>query len=408
MSAEGTAHAEETFAAGADAIRRVLDARFGAGLRIVGHTFLHQEESPVVVSVALAGAPIDSAVAKFAKRGSDGRIDDDSDAAWKLANEWATLAFLTEVSAAESLLQPLPVPEFYGGDRAAGVVVMADLGAGDSLANVLLRSAGEAPGVAAEERLGGWVDSVARIHLATFGRTGRYRELREPLGRLAEADPGEQERMSAAWLELADRLGVEHDSDVETELALVAALVAQPGDWEVVSIRDLCPDNNRVRPDGSVWLFDAEYSAPQHALLDVAYLHATMPSCWCVRRLPAGLADRLVTRYAGALAVGGRDVGADFTEQLALCRVQLALWRGAGSVRPALSDNGDDHQYWDTYDFTFLSQRQQVAMRCEQVVDAAALHPRLPAVADWAARLHTAIRLAWLSSRSLPLYPAFD
>ena len=143
-------------------------------------------------------------------------------------------------------------------------------------------------------------------------------------------------------------------------------------------------------------------------MIDMAYLHATMPTCWCVRRLPDGLADRLVTRYVNALAAGGREVGADFTEQLALCRSHLALWRGAGAARRAVLDDGDNRPYWDIYDFTFPSHRQQLAMRCEQAAESAGLHPRLGAMAEWAARLHTAILSTWPSAEPLPLYPAFS
>lgn len=398
------ARSESTYAAGAVALDRIIVARFGTGARVVGHCFLHHAEHPVVATLTLDGASVSTAVAKFAVHDADGLIDDDSEAAWQLANEWATLEFLTEVAGPDSL----PVPEFYGGDHAAGVVVMSDLGPGDSLAEVLLSADGDRRGVIAEERLGAWVDSVARVHLATFGRTDRYRELRAGLGRPAGADPLQDSNISGAWLELSDHLDVEHTAEVTAEFGVIAALIADPGDWDVVSLKDLCPDNNRVHVDGSVSLFDAQYSGSAHALIDIAYLHATMPTCWCVRRLPDGLADLVVTRYVDALATGGREVGADFTEQLALCRAHMALWRGAGAARRAVLEDGDNRPYWDTYDFTFPSHRQQLALRCEQVAEGAALHPRLGAVATWSARLHTAIRSAWPASEPLPLYPAFS
>lgn len=404
MSTAERARSESTYAAAAGALERIVVARFGPGARIAGYGFLHHAEHPVVATLTLDGAAVGTAVAKFAVHDADGRIDKDSEAAWQLANEWATLAFLTEVGGPGSL----PVPEFYGGDQTAGVVVMSDLGPGDSLAEVLLRADGDARGVTAEDRLGAWVDSVARVHLATLGRTDRYRELRGELGGPAGSDPLQDANMAAGWLELSDHLGVGHTPDVTSEFGVIAALIADPGDWDVVSLKDLCPDNNRVHVDGSVSLFDAQYSGSQHALIDLAYLHATMPTCWCVRRLPDGLADRLVARYLDALSSGGRVVGTDFTEQLALCRTHMALWRGAGAARRAVQDDGDNRPYWDTYDFTLPSHRQQLALRCEQVAEAAALHPRLGAMAEWSARLHTAIRSAWPASEPLPLYPAFS
>lgn len=390
------------------ALERILVDRFGEGATIVGSRFLHHEDHPVVATLTLAGAPVGTAVAKFAVRDVDGLIDDDPEAAWQLANEWATLEFLTETALERADRGSLPVPEFYGGDQSAGVVVMADLGPGDSLAEVLLRADGAERGGAAEDRLGAWVDSVAAVHLATFGRTDRYRELRATFGRPAGVDPLQDANMSGAWLELSDTLGVEHTTEVSDQLTLITSLLAEPGDWDVVSLKDLCPDNNRVHADGSVSLFDAQYSGCQHALIDVAYLHSTMPTCWCVRRLPEGLADRLVGRYVDALAAGGREVGADFNEQLASCRTYMALWRGAGAARRAVLDDGDNRPYWDTYDFTLPSHRQQLAMRCEQVAEAAALHPQLDAVADWSPRLSAAIRSVWPSSEPLPLYPAFS
>jgi aminoglycoside/choline kinase family phosphotransferase len=305
----------------------------------------------------------------------------------------------------------LPVPECYGGDREAGLVVMADLGDGDSMAEVLLRDpavAGPEATDAAVRSFEGYIDAIAALHLATFGTGDRYRAFRTDFGPPPN-DPLAPSTLLDGWRELGVHLDVVLDAAVEAEVAAVEALLAAPGAWEVLSLKDLCPDNNRVLPGGEVRLFDAQYSGLHHGLIDVAYLHTTMPTCWCVRRLPDGLADRLVERYVDRLRAAGHDPGdpLTFARELAMCRVYMALWRGGGAARHAPSQDGDAQPYWDAYEFSMVSHRQQLAFRTRQLAEAAALRPDLAALHAWAERLHQTVVRTWPSAEPLPLYPAF-
>ena len=170
---------EAAFDAGRTAVDRIVAERFGPGAAVRAHRFVHQPERPIVAVLDLTGASVPTAIVKFAPREPDGVIDDHSEAGWQLANEWATLAFLTMVANERDEGAPeLPVPECYGGDREAGLVVMADLGDGDSMAEVLLRDpavAGPEATDAAVRSFEGYIDAIAALHLATFGTGDQYR-----------------------------------------------------------------------------------------------------------------------------------------------------------------------------------------------------------------------------------------
>src|SRR5438876_700303 len=93
--------------------------------------------------------------------------------AWRFFNEWAGTQFV------ERLASERPLgPRLYGGDRAAGLVVIEDLGEGGCLADLLF---GADP-VRAEAGLVEAAATVGQLHAASLGRAEEYRDLRAALG----------------------------------------------------------------------------------------------------------------------------------------------------------------------------------------------------------------------------------
>jgi hypothetical protein len=386
----------------------LLSLRLGSPVEVVGQQILNHDGHAFVARIQLdAGSPVAGAVVKMAHRGDDGEFDKDNadpfGPAAKLWNEWAGLEFLSSL--------PTPctaVPAFYGGDAELGFVVMEDLGSGPSLANLLLGTSAEQ----ARAGLDGYVDALAEVHLATFGHTEAYDELRARFGATAPAHHG----FSAAKClgDLKEPLRdldstIDLDGDAAAAVAWIDAILDDPGPWRAFSLNDCCPDNNRVDASGKLRLFDVEFADARHALLDVAYLRTTMPTCWCVRRLMPDLADDLVQRYRDRLAAGGRATSdAEFHAALNACAAFWALLNASWHAKAALEPTGADRPYWDAYDFTFGSRRQIFLQRLTELADAADRQPELAALRTCLVDpARAAARRAWQVVEPLPLYPAF-
>jgi hypothetical protein len=86
--------------------------------------------------------------------------------AWRFFNEWAWMQFVERLSCERPL-----GPRLYGGDRAAGLMVMEDLGEGGCLADLLF---GADP-VRAKAGLVEAAATLGQLHAASLGRAEEYR-----------------------------------------------------------------------------------------------------------------------------------------------------------------------------------------------------------------------------------------
>jgi hypothetical protein len=114
----------------------LLATRFGGPVRL-GRGEALQDRSSVVRFSVLDG-PSEAPPSIVVKRAPPDQLYDANApgypaSSWFLFNHWAGLQFLSHV-AGEGTLSP----RVYGGDRAAGVVLMEDLGTGLGLDEVLL------------------------------------------------------------------------------------------------------------------------------------------------------------------------------------------------------------------------------------------------------------------------------
>jgi hypothetical protein len=384
----------------------LLEESFGGAVRITGEERVPHEGRARLVRLHLAGAPVPSAVVKLVRPPESEATAPPDDDPWspaaRLANEATGLAFLSTLPGPR-----LPVPAFYGASNSLGFVVMEDLGTGHSLADVLLTGSP----AAAEAALTGYVDALADIHLATFGRTGDHDELRRN-------QPGHPHPTTlfddAGRPFLPQSLhhvpgGIELDDAAVAALTWIEGVVGAPGPWRAFTPNDCCPDNNRVDDGGRVRLFDLEFATCRHALLDLAYLRTTMPTCWCVRRLPAGLADRLVDHYRARLRTVGPPMSdAEFARALDACQAYWAITTVGWHLDRAF-EPGDDGWYFETYDFQVASRRQMILLRMAELADAATRRPQLAAlVTGLVEPLVAAVRQVAPAVQPLPLYPAFS
>jgi hypothetical protein len=205
-------------------------------------------------------------------------------------NEWAGLQFLTEIASHSAL-----VPRFYTGNKAHGLIAMEDLGTGNGLHHLLLADNSEV----AEEAAVQYAATVGKMHAATIGKQEAFSRIRKALG---PVDIPDYAWISSVLWEAIHTLNVAPAAGIEDELKQLTSIMENPGPFSAYTHGDPCPDNILLGTSGK--LFDFEYGAYRHALIEGVYARMPFPTCWCVSRLPAHIIDRMETNYRRELAKG--------------------------------------------------------------------------------------------------------
>lgn len=297
-----------------------------------------------------------------------------------------------EAAGLEALAGGVAVPRLLASADEPPLVVMADLGTGSSLADLLLGTDRSA----AEQGLDGWIDALARLHaastpgvLAAFERNLSARTT----GAVGPDYTGEHMAAAAAmYADLAPGVGVQPGAALDEMVALLERLSGE----RVMTPGDTCPDNNLVAPDGTVTLLDLEGAAARHPAWDLAYLRVPWPSCWCAWQVPAETAAAAVARYreqAGTPWAAGPSFAADLdAATLGWCLLSSA-WFLSGAL-----EGGDG-----------ASPGKPRPGRRTLVLHRLALATTLPGsdvLRDFASRLHAALLARW-GEHPLALAPAF-
>jgi hypothetical protein len=191
-------------------------------------------------------------------------------------------------------------PRLIAADPAELVLLMSDLGAAPSMADLLLsRSAGAAQPAAAA--LLGWARAAGQLAVAAGGRQPDFTAL---VSRYAAGGPigGVTAGLRERVLGIAERaalLGVEPAAAEQPALAAELAAVCEvlgPDHYPVFSPGDICPDNNLLTADGPRFV-DFESSGFHSVFLDAAYIRMPFSTCWCAFRLPPPLAAEAEAAY---------------------------------------------------------------------------------------------------------------
>jgi len=315
-----------------------------------------------------------------------------------LWNDWAGAQFLTRHGVTNT-------PRFIGGDAGLGFILVEDLGDGPDLATVLL---GDDPRVA-RLALAGWVDALAAVHTGAHAQGPQYAAVRTRLG-----PPTPKEDVRGLVQLIPSRVRVSYDPGfaldrhvVDVIGVMVRELDSPP--WQTLTLGDSCPDNNVVAEDGSVRLFDLQWAMFRHALFDVAALHTIMPTCWCVRRIPDGLADALAERYRTRIAsvIGVARDEERFRRALAIARAARALLAAVSLLSRAADQTGAEHQELAAYSFRVCTPRQLLFLRLDELEAVAGEELRLAPLGDLARAIRDVARARFGATEAIPLFPAF-
>lgn len=217
----------------------------------------------------------------------------------------ASSGFAAEAAALSVVATDLPVPTLISEDQAEKIVVMTDVGVGQSVADALL---GADP-VAAEEALGGWCDALVEVHRSTADLRSRF------AAAVAERDPDASVTIDpmSGWLAGVPHAlrtcdaGLDIPGEVEDDLLVLSERLSSES-WQALSPADTCPDNN-VIVGPRLFLVDFEEAAFRNVAWDLAYLRVPWPSCWCAWAIPEPVGSAALDRYFTAMH--GTIVGAD-------------------------------------------------------------------------------------------------
>ena len=337
-----------------DVAERALGEVAGAPVRL---RVLAELRADRVVRCSVEGIDRASVVVKAAEHGEDAYRGITT-----IHNEQAALTMLGRRA-------PGMAPELLAAVPELGVLVLEDLGDGDSLASLLL---GNDPDAARDAALRS-AAALGALHAATIGHAAEHAEVR---GALSASDPT-LDRVTLRDLDLRALVGLlpglltEHDLPRQDQVAVdeieqVLTELTDPGDFLALSSGDPCPDNQRNGSDG-VRFFDFEAAGYRHALVDAAHLSVPFPNCWCWRALPAEVAGEMQSAYRGSLAVAcaaARDT-TEFEHALARTTAAWLVWTLHRRLPKAASDAG-------------MRQRTIAALRA--VADVPASHAALPAL----------------------------
>jgi hypothetical protein len=313
-------------------------------------------------------------------------------------NEWASLEFLTRLAKREG--QRL-APQLYGADRGASLLVMEDLGQGESLVQPLLGH----DRAAAEAALDAYFRTLGRLGALSHPHCDEYWAIRDSIGpRDPYAQPtldGERDSLWR-WLTLAcDATKVEPVPGTQADIAEAARFNAEPGPFSAFSQSDTCPDNC-IRHADWMLLLDFEWGWVRNALNDGARARSNFPTCWCVQRLPPETVRRVEAIYRVELVKGcpaAADDGLFNRELVKAC----ATWALASfEFYTEVGSLWQEDQTWGT-----STTRQRAIARLELLAEATAEFGILEALGTTAATLARQLQALWPEVEPMSVYPAF-
>jgi len=272
------------------AAQRLLARRTGAPVTLVDPIDLGGSDRTMVLRVRAEENPFSLPKTMVIKRMLGVRTGRSADVARE--------AFLRETVSYQfgNVLRPenRPGAELFAHDVEDGLLVLADLGNGPTLADVLLR--GEESTM--QHGLMAWAQALGRMHAATADGEDDFRVL------LRRAKPGAWPYPLASGAELAlkqlpqlleAQLSVRTLSAVRERAAGTQRLLG-PDALRAFSPSDLCPDNAMITDEG-VRFLDFEWGGFRDVTLDAAYALVPFPACWCIHEVSDAQSEELVQAW---------------------------------------------------------------------------------------------------------------
>ncbi len=371
-------------------VERILSEAFGGMVRIETEDGLGGSDRSNVFRCNVLEGPSDtpkSVVVKQALAHGDEVYDPDSTegTAYRLFNDWAGLQFLSDIPVA---------PRFYGGHREKGLIVIEDLGNGESLDRVLL---GGDP-VAAEEGLIELAEVLGQMHALTVGKRAEYHQLRDELSPRPK-NTATTEGLLTRIAHVCDATGITPHQEIRTDMQTISAFISHPGPFDAYTHGDPCPDNN-LFIDGKRRLLDFEFGRFRHALIDGVYGRIHFPTCWCVNRIPEHVVRKMEDAYRAELVQGCSEAEDDELFYQAVVEA-CAYW--VTEIFRSLTDGllAKDNEWG------ISTVRQRALLRLDILAQTTEEFGHLEAIGATARDMVEKLCEFWPDVEEMPYYPAF-
>ena len=290
----------------------------------------------------------------------------------------------------------VPAPGLIGAIADPPLLLMTDLGAGESLADSLLGRRRDR----AADHLTAWAVSLGELHSRTRSLGPAFAAELNRLDAGAEVD-AVPEMLETSAESLAEML-VSLDLLFADEARVELTDSSMRSDAYALSPSDACPDNN-VEVDGRPALIDFEGATFRHIAWDAAYLKVPWPSCWCSWRLDARAAETALAAWRQAAGSSFPEVySAEFEFDLAAAETRWAVASTGWFLERALGD--DPTPTAEALRGKVPARRAMISHRLGEVVRRS--DPRLPALTELAENLLERLSDLW-GPRLLELAPAF-
>ncbi|GIH98528.1 hypothetical protein [Planobispora takensis] len=298
-------------------------------------------------------------------------------------------------SEAAGLSLGLAGPGLLGVDATVPLVVMADLGDAPSLADVLLERDPEA----AAEGLLIWARGLGRLAAGSVRRRADLARLWARYGggmRAPGDEPWMEENATALFTRLTET-GVAVPSGLAGELEEIRTVVEK--EYPAFTPGDTCADNNLLTPEG-LRLIDFEVACFQSVFLTAAYCRMPFATCWCVFRIPAGLAREVEDAFRAEVVAAYPDLAEEAVWQAGMRRA-IAIWTvfTTAHLLPRTAQDGPTHRTRRPAP----TRRQVLRHRWET----AGTIEEYPAFAETMRLLLREVAGRWRETPPLPVYPAF-
>lgn len=310
-------------------------------------------------------------------------------------NEWATYEFFSQLGLAEAI-----VPQLYGGDTEAGVMIIEDLGKVENAYNATFGTDASY----AEEMLIGWMKTTGKMHALTIGYQEMFDEIRSALGPVpSPANRTDQTRlMTENFRQTCELVGVKSRHGCVREIEGVAAVISTPGAFAALSKVDNTP-GDCVKVGSKLKLLDFEFGRFQHALLDAAILRMIYPTAWRDEyQTPASVVMRAEAAYRKELIRSCPQAEDDGLYARAFVEA-AAHWcfKHDGQFSPEfVSGLLEKDNNWRG--------RQRVVHRLKELARASEEFSQLPAIGATARDLESKLRDLWPEVEMMAYYPAFE
>ncbi|MEP6632446.1 MAG: hypothetical protein ABJA89_18385 [Lapillicoccus sp.] len=301
--------------------------------------------------------------------------------------------------------QRLPgVVRLLGTSLAPPLLVLADLGAGPTLADRLL---GDDPS-SAESAVLAWAGAVGRLQAESTGLRPEF-DARlaalSPLGPpVVDTSAGSVSEAAGVLTRTLPQLGVAIRAAAIDELHGVAdALdVSAPGSPGGLVPGDTCP-SNAIETENGMVLLDFEGAEYRHLAWEAAYLSVPWPSCWCSWGLPAQVSANALDRWRQAVMTTTPVVATTrFADDLARATIGWVFisagWFLAGALDGDPPPADPARRSMVPTRRALLQHRLGVAAAYDTTV--------LPELRQLAAQMYEATTRVW-GEHPLPLAPAF-